>query len=197
MQIARIILAFSLSLISCASEPKPSKHIPEHLLKFPKASFVYPVGESDFVTEKNDWRDGWYNAQDFGENRHLGEDWNKTTGGDTDCGEPVFATADGRIILAEDAGPGWGNVVIVEHTAPDGTKLRSLYGHLQTIAKTTGTVSRREQIGTIGNANGRYKCHLHFEIRWIENPLWNEVGPGYSDDRHGWIDPSEFIDRTR
>lgn len=196
MRIAASLLSLTL-VLSCSSAPSPSKHIPEHLLRFPAGSFGYPVGDKDFVTEKNDWRDEWYNAQDFGENRHLGEDWNKTTGGDTDCGEPVFATADGRIVYAEDAGPGWGNVVIIEHTAPDGTKIRSLYGHLQTILKTSGTVARREQIGTIGNANGRYKCHLHFELRWNESPLWNEVGPGYSDDRHGWIDPSEFIEKTR
>jgi murein DD-endopeptidase MepM/ murein hydrolase activator NlpD len=155
------------------------------------------VGETEYVTEKNDWLDHWYNAQDFGENRHLGEDWNKTTGGDTDCGAPVYATSDGRIIFARDAGPGWGNVILLEHTAPDGTTLRSLYGHLETVAKTSGTVRRREQIGTIGNANGRYKCHLHFELRWSECPMWTEVGAGYSDERHGWIDPSEFIERTR
>ena len=109
--------------------------------------------------------DSWYNAQDFGENRHLGEDWNKITGGDTDCGEAVYSTADGEIVFAADAGPGWGNVIVIEHTAGDGTKIRSLYGHLETITKASGKVSRREQIGTMGSANGRYKCHLHFEMR--------------------------------
>ncbi len=108
----------------------------------------------------------WYNAQDFGENRHLGEDWNKNTGGNTDCGEPVYAAADGKIVFAEDAGAGWGNVVIIEHTGADGTKIQSLYGHLEFISKTSGEVRKREQIGTVGNANGRYMCHLHFEIRW-------------------------------
>ena len=77
------------------------------------------------LSRKERWRDLWYNAQDFGENRHLGEDWNKTTGGNTDCGEPVFAAADGRIVFAEDAGAGWGNVVIIEHAAADGTKIQS------------------------------------------------------------------------
>jgi murein DD-endopeptidase MepM/ murein hydrolase activator NlpD len=183
--------------MACTTAPDPNKQIPMFLLKFPAQSFATPVGEYEYSTEGNDWRDSWYNAQDFGENRHLGEDWNKSTGGDTDCGEPVYATADGGIVMAVNAGPGWGNVVMLEHTAPDGTKLRSLYGHLESIIKTSGRVHRREQIGTIGSANGRYKCHLHFEIRWNESPLWNDVGPGYSDARHGWIDPSEFIDKTR
>lgn len=197
MRIQKTFLIVLIVFAACSTAPAPDKTIPEFLLKFPRESFAYPVGEKDYVTEKNDWRDNWYNAQDFGENRHLGEDWNKTSGGDTDCGEPVFSTADGVIVFARDAGPGWGNVVLIEHTAPDGTRLRSLYGHLETIAKASGTVNRRERIGTIGNANGRYKCHLHFELRWTECPLWNEVGPGYSDTRHGWIDPTEFIEKTR
>lgn len=195
-----IIFSFILVLIflaSCSRQTNPDKIIPEFLLKFPVNSFAYPVGEKEFVTEKNDWRDNWYNAQDFGENRHLGEDWNKTTGGNTDCGEPVFATADGKIIFAENAGEGWGNVIIVEHVAEDGTKIQSLYGHLETISKTSGDVKRREQIGTIGGANGRYPCHLHFEIRWSECPMWNKTGGGYSDEKHGWIDPSEFIELQR
>ena len=76
---------------ACVPEKNPHKEIPAHLVcKFLSKSFAYPVGEKDFVTERNDWRDSWYNAQDFGENRHLGEDWNKTTGGNSDCGEPVL-----------------------------------------------------------------------------------------------------------
>lgn len=198
MSASRFSIVLVLTVFfACSYPPESSKQVPVFLLKFPEASFAYPIGEKDFITEEKDWRDLWYNAQDFAENRHLGEDWNKTTGGDTDCGEPVYATADGEILFARDAGPGWGNVVMIEHTAPDRTKLRSLYGHLQTIIRSSGTVKRREQIGTVGSANGRYKCHLHFEIRWSECPLWNEPGPGYSDDRHGWIDPSEFIEKTR
>jgi len=191
------IIALSCLLLACVGQHDPNKDIPDFLTRFPKNSFVYPIGEKEFMTEANDWWDSWYNAQDFGENRHVGEDWNKITGGDTDCGEPVYATAAGEIKSAGDAGPGWGNIIIIEHTAPDGTKLRSLYGHLGSILRSEGEVQRRELIGTIGSANGRYPCHLHFEIRWIENPVWDAAGPGYSDDLHGWIDPSEFIERQR
>jgi len=198
MQIVKFFLIFVLVCTAgCKGETSPDKEIPQFLLKFPRNSFAYPIGEKDFVTEKNDWRYNWYNAQDFGENRHLGEDWNKTSGGNSDCGEPVFATANGRITFAADAGPGWGNVIIVEHAAADGIRIQSLYGHLESIAKTSGTVARREQIGTVGNANGRYMCHLHFEIRWPESPSWDQPGTGYSEARHGWIDPSEFIEKIR
>jgi murein DD-endopeptidase MepM/ murein hydrolase activator NlpD len=183
-----ILFSLLICQTACSNRENQDKAIPLQLLgKFPKNSFAYPVGQKNYVTEKNDWRDAWYNAQDFGENRHLGEDWNKSTGGNTDCGEPVYTTADGRIVFATDAGAGWGNVII-EHTALDGTRVQSLYGHLETITKAEGKVKKREQIGTIGGANGRYPCHLHFELRSIECPAWNKTG---------WIDPSEFIDATR
>jgi murein DD-endopeptidase MepM/ murein hydrolase activator NlpD len=203
MKFERLLPALFMTLlsllISCRereTKRDPDKVIPEELLKFPAGSFAYPIGAVDYITEKRD-DDLWYNAQDFGRNRHLGEDWNQTTGGDTDCGQPVFAAAAGRIVAARDAGPGWGNVLIIEHAADDGTRVQSLYGHLETMTRKDGQVRRRELIGTIGNAAGSYLCHLHFEIRWTGSPAWNEAGPGYSDERYGWVDPSEFIERTR
>ncbi len=159
--------------------------------------FAYPIGKTEYVTQAKDKKDEWYNAQDFGENNHLGEDWNKNSGGNTDCGEPVYAAANGRIVYAENAGAGWGNVVIIEHILPDGKKVQTLYGHLQKILKTSGEVKFREQIGEIGNAEGRYLCHLHFEIRDEKCPMWNQAGGGYSADNKGWLDPSDFIDQNR
>lgn len=160
-------------------------------------SFAYPIGKTEFSTEAKDKKDEWYNAQDFGANNHLGEDWNKNSGGNTDCGEPVFAAGNGRIVLAENAGEGWGNVVIIEHNLPDGRKIQTLYGHLQTILKASGEVKKREPIGTIGNADGKYFCHLHFELREETCPEWNRAGGGYSAQRNGWLDPSNFIDGKR
>lgn len=57
-----------------------------------------------------------------------------------------------------------------------------------------GKVEKREQIGTVGNADGRYLCHLHFELRDETCPMWNEAGAGYSAENSGWRDPSKFID---
>lgn len=116
------------------------------------------------------------------------------SGGNTDCGQPVYAIANGAITFAGDAGIGWGNVVIIEHTLAYGDKIESLYAHMEEIVRTTGEVKKREQIGKVGNANGRYLCHLHLEIRSRDCPMWNRAGPGYATDRKGWLDPSDFID---
>lgn len=159
--------------------------------------FAYPIGAAGTITPAKDKKDDWYNAQDFTVNRHLGEDWNKNSGGNTDCGAPVFAAANGTIVYAENAGIGWGNVVIIEHKLPDGKKIQTLYGHLRKILKTSGEVRMREQIGEVGNADGRYLCHLHFELRTESCPMWNQAGAGYSAENKGWLDPSDFIDKNR
>ena len=159
--------------------------------------FAYPIGKTEAITQNKDKKDDWYNAQDFTVNNHLGEDWNANSGGNTDCGAAVYAAASGTIVFAENAGVGWGNVVIIEHILPDGKKVQTLYGHLQEVLKTSGDVKLREQIGTIGNADGKYLCHLHFELRDEDCPMWNQAGAGYSAERKGWLDPSNFIDARR
>jgi murein DD-endopeptidase MepM/ murein hydrolase activator NlpD len=159
--------------------------------------FAYPISKNQYITEAKDSKDEWYNATNFGETNHLGEDWNKNSGGNTDCGEPVYTIGNGIIVYAENAGPGWGNVLIIEHTLPDGKKIESLYGHLQEFVKTSGEVKKRELIGKIGNANGKYLCHLHLEIRDETSPMWHTAGVGYSVETKGWLEPSEFIDAHR
>ena len=89
--------------------------------------FDYPIGNRDRYTEANDG-DGWYVAQEFGEwnssfsKYHLGEDWNAESGGNTDCGLPVYAVANGTIVYANIA-TGWGRVLIVRHALPDGSQV--------------------------------------------------------------------------
>ena len=200
--IYRLTLFFlcSLTFSNCAdnsplARKKPAE--PEVKPATVAKSFAYPVGKKENITEEKDSKDLWYNAQDFGENNHLGEDWNINSGGNTDCGKPVFAAADGEITYAKDAGTGWGNVIIITHNLPNGKKVQTLYGHLEKILKSDGVVTKREKIGTIGNANGRYLCHLHFELRDESCLLWDKVFIGYSPIRRGWIDPSDFIDKNK
>lgn len=199
-QLPLIILIFAIIfLISCENQKQTIQTSTNSETKsvIIADKFAYPISKKEFVTEAKDGKDDWYNATNFGETNHLGEDWNKNSGGNTDCGEPVYSIANGIITYAQDAGPGWGNVVIIEHTLPDGKKVESLYGHLEEIVKTSGEVKKREQIGKVGNANGKYLCHLHLEIREQSCPMWNQVGGGYSAERNGWFDPSEFIDKYK
>jgi len=139
-----------------------------------------------------------YNAQPFTENRHLGDDLNGIGGENSDFGDLVFAIADGRILLAREGGPGWGNIVIVLHAYENNgvrSYVQSYYAHVESMLVEEGqNVRRGEQIATVGNAKGRYWAHLHFEMREFLTPF---IGPGYREDTRGWINPSEFIRQHR
>jgi hypothetical protein len=139
-----------------------------------------------------------YNAQRFTQNKHLGDDLNGIGGENSDLGDPIYAIADGRVLLARDGGPGWGNVVILLHAYLENGErkyVQSYYGHVQDMLVHSGeTVKRGQQIATVGTANGRYFAHLHFEMREFLTPF---IGPGYRDDTHGWLNPTKFIEAHR
>ena len=136
----------------------------------------------------------YYVAQGFGQNNHLGEDWNGRGGGNTDLGDPVYTLAPGRVTYAAEAATGWGQVVRVEHrisTKKGELRLESVYAHLDTMNVARGdTIDVDAQIGTIGDAHGRYVAHLHLELR--EHPGL-PLGPGYAKDTSGFADPRAFI----
>lgn len=149
--------------------------------------FDFPVGKPD--------AEGYYNAQPFGENNHLGEDFNANTGGNSDLGDPIYAVANGKVVFAEDIGGGWGNVIRIVHILPDSSKIESLYAHCDEIrAKRNSWVKKGQQIGTIGTANGQYYAHLHFEMR---SQMGMPVGGGYAMDKTGYLNPTEFILNNR
>ena len=139
-----------------------------------------------------------YNAQPFTQNRHLGDDLNGIGGENSDLGDPVYAVADGRVLLAREGGPGWGNVIIALHAYIEKGErkyVQSYYAHVQTILVKRGDdVRRDQQIATVGTANGRYFAHLHFEMREFITPF---VGAGYREDTRGWLDPTAFIQQHR
>jgi len=171
-----------------ASSPTPKLEIADH--------FAYPISSSETVTAKKD-RDGWFKELEFGKDGSLGEHWTVDAGDNGGCGEPVYAAANGNVIYAEFAGPEWGIVTILEHELPSGERVQTLYGNLLDTTIESGSVKMRQEIGHVGNANGRYLCRLHFEVRTPASSAWNQPGPMNSADNKGWLDPSNFIDSHR
>ena len=155
--------------------------------KFIANRFDYPVGKPDAK--------GYFNAQKFGKNYHLGDDWNGLGGGDSDLGDPIFVVADGYVTYATHHNHSWGNVIRVVHYLPDSSMVESLYAHCDTILVGENQwVSIGDQIGTIGNAHGNYKAHLHLEMR---DEVGMPVGGGYSNETEGYVDPTAFIESHR
>lgn len=150
-------------------------------------AFDFPVGKPDAK--------GYYNAQEFGENNHLGADWNAVTGGDTDLGHPIYSIANGYVNFVKDLKGGWGKVIRIWHLKEDGEIVESLYAHCQDIFVQEGVfVSKGQKIATIGNVDGKYLAHLHFEIRDDVNL---PIGHGYATQTGGYLDPTQFIKENR
>jgi hypothetical protein len=202
--ILTVVIAFVLGLVATLSiklwpELTRPKHVdpafripsPIELASIPTAShFDFPLGNENGAMS--------YNAQRFTENRHLGDDLNGIGGENSDLGDPIYAIADGRVLLARDGGPGWGNIVILLHAYLENGQrkyVQSYYGHVQDMLVHPGeTVKRGQLIATVGTANGRYFAHLHFEMREFITPF---IGPGYREDTRGWIDGQAFINQHR
>ena len=82
------------------------------------------------------------------------------------CGTPVYAAANGTVILSGYSGS-YGNRVVVDHGLVRGEGLATTYNHLSSIRKHSGRVSRGQLIGYSGTTGRSTGCHLHFET--LEN----------------------------
>ena len=174
--------------------------------------FAFPFGDGKGGGTYKGYKEnktykGWYIATKTGEKYslgiHTGEDWNGNGGGDTEFGQPVYATASGEVIDAKDYGAPWGNVVYIRHRFLENAKLTtvySLYAHLDELhVKKGDRVLKREDIGTVGTGHKSFPAHLHFEIRKadmqeFETTYW----PSSHERSQQWVlehyeQPSEFI----
>lgn len=78
-------------------------------------------------------------------------------------GIPVVSAADGVVSYAAPFST-YGNVVMVTHNI-DGQTFTSLYAHMNNIGASVGqSVSKGQQIGTVGNTGNSTGPHLHFEL---------------------------------
>ncbi len=154
--------------------------------------FDLPVGKPDAA--------GYYVYRGYYPGGHLGEDWNGNGGGDSDLGDPVYASGGGVVVFSEDYLRGWGNVVIVRHAYLDETGrvtlADSLYGHLdRRMVRKYQLVTRGQQLGTIGTAHGKYAAHLHFEIR--KNTNIGMARSSYDKGYSNYFSPRQFIAARR
>ena len=185
---AQPALAQSVREVPAASQPAQQVSLPMETA-FTKLAdgFDFPVGKPD--------AQGYYKARGFRSKGHLGEDWDGVGGGDTDLGDPIYSIGNRVVVFAHDCHMGWGNVVIVRHTYREGGEIKyidSLYGHLNSILVRRGqSITRGEEIGTMGTAHGLYDAHLHLEIR--KNLEIGMSRAKFARDFSNYYDPSQFI----
>lgn len=82
------------------------------------------------------------------------------------AGEPVRAAAAGEVVYAGDQIPGYGNLVLIQHS--DGWV--TAYGHLARLdVRMQQKVTQGQQIGEAGDTGGVSEPQLHFEVRYRAN----------------------------
>ena len=157
--------------------------------------FDYPVGKPN--------GDGYYRSRGLRLSvpRHMGEDWNGNSGGNSDLGDPVYTIGHGLVTYAADARGRWGKVVIVRHAfrEPKTGKVlccQTLYGHLDRIDVKLGQIVKRgDQVGTIGTNRGMYPAHLHAELHFNVLANCGQQGIPKTERTYGHL--SHFIEHYR
>jgi Peptidase family M23 len=165
--------------------------------------FDAPIGSDQERASAQIWPGAWTDAASFATH------FQARAGGPTICSTgvhlqlpnnaaalaPVLTTAAGAVRFTG-ADPSWGNVVAIEHTLADGTRVWSRYAYLDNIVVRPGdNVSRGQLIGHIGNGYSKTAYQLHFDIAKIDlsqNPLdW----PGDDQNRvqQNYLDPKAFV----
>lgn len=77
-------------------------------------------------------------------------------------GSPVYAAADGKVIVASYGYGGYGVAVVIDH----GSGISTLYGHNSSLNVSVGqTVTRGQVIASSGSSGWSTGPHLHFEVR--------------------------------
>ena len=99
---------------------------------------------------------------------------------------PVYSAEDGKVVYAG-YGSGYQKHVIVLH--PNGYS--TLYGHMSAITVSKGqTVKKGQQVGNVGNGDGKYGYHLHFRVHKGDN------GNG-ADNPAVSVDPETLIEKGK
>jgi len=144
------------------------------------------------------------------------------TGIDLNGDSTIRSTAFGKVFVVQSNDPinctdhGLGNAVIIEHYRPGGTKIYSLYGHMNSISVTKDQwVNQKEAIGIMGGTGNTWQwplgiktctpknwpVHLHFEIKdlpKLENPSGTGIYWGYTPpnpDNFGYHNPVDYFDK--
>jgi len=175
--------------------------------------FLWPVGEPEGERHGTGLPKGWnltvtYNQEYILKpagsagvvNVHPG--WDINLPGEADLGANCYAVAAGVVVYSSMGSGSWGNIVMIRHdNVPGYGVLWSQYAHLRDRAVSLGAVVQQGQvIGHVGNADGKFGAHLHFELRRHELPAdaWPASGGVSLQEQHrrvltDYVDPQGIL----
>ena len=83
------------------------------------------------------------------------------------AGDPVYASAPGKVVYSGEGIPAYGKLVIIRH---NGTYLSAYAHNSQILVKEGQTVAKGQKIAEVGSS-GSESPRLHFEIRRLGKPV--------------------------
>ncbi|NDJ85977.1 MAG: peptidoglycan DD-metalloendopeptidase family protein [Chloroflexi bacterium] len=185
--------------------------------RIPTAEFMAdgydpPIGTQEERESSEVWPGHWFDATGFAvryyrgtpqEAYHTGADLNLNRPyWDADAHSPVYAAAAGVVTYASRL-PGWGNVIIIRHfpLVSTGQTMYARYAHVNDLRVQVGDrVQRGQQIATVGNADGVFPYHLHFDLsptNILEKAPWDWPRLNLARLKNDYVDPEEFIANNR
>lgn len=154
------------SAVPSTTPPGPAASVPRGTTAAPVASLP-PITPTPAPAGEEDVPWGWPTpgnatvVASFDEQKNKGLDIAGTPG------DPVLASADGRVVYAGAGLRGYGNLIILKH---NNTYL-SAYAHNQTLlVKEDQTVRKGQKIAEMGSSDAD-RVKLHFEIRRQGRPV--------------------------
>lgn len=134
-----------------------------------------PIGTAAERASAQVWPGAWLDVNPWGTfyevtpgrwAYHTGADLNLPA--DADAHSPCYAPGAG-VVRAAQSLPVWGNLVVIEHKLSDGTRVWSRLAHLEDMAVQVNQVVQRGQlIGHVGNADGLFAYHLHYDLAKLD-----------------------------
>lgn len=171
-----------------------------------------PIGTAAERASEEVWPGHWFDATGYSvryfrgtpaEAYHTGADLNLNRPYfDADRDAPVYAAASGTVTFSSRL-PGWGWVIVIRHDPliTTGKVMYGRYAHINNARISVGDrVVRGQQIANVGNADGNFAYHLHFDLSHTD-VLESSPGdwPKLNLNRvlGDYVDPREFIELNR
>ena len=119
-------------------------------------------------------------ASGYGHRKHpIYKTWKFHAGMDfsADKGTPVYATGDGKVVVARKSKRGLGYHLVIDH----GYSYKTIYAHMDDFSVKSGDrVKRGQVIGFVGNTGASTGPHLHYEVK-KRNKHVNPINYYYED----------------
>lgn len=171
--------------------------------------FLPPIGSPDErrsgQVPPGKWSDAtgyarYYNIKPGVSNIHTGNDWNLNYPGfDADAHSDVYAIGPGVVVYAQKwPNPSaWGEIIVIDHGIVDGGPCYSRYAHVEHRLVSVGdVVNEWSIIAKVGNGNGLFAYHLHFDISLTDHlKLYPGDWPGTRMDlvKLNYTDPVPWL----